>query len=325
MQGLLRSNGIEVSQARLATSLRRVAPVQYHARCVDIYRVLNPAPYRVSYHGEKLHLDQNEKIVMYGITHVLAVDGYSRKIVGFITLPIKNAIAIYDLLLRPLLLKEGIWEQLRVDHGREFALIISVQQSLASLRRTQQHHPVLQSTSRQNHRVERLWPEVNQRINYPIKQVLIEMESNGDIDMGNEVTKFCVSCVSIMVISESVANFISAWNSHRIPGRNGGIPNVLARSASEATQLNPIDVPSTNEAVASHEESSGNRLTRVSCFGRDPLSEHPNLQKLRDRDFNCQYPDMQLIFQNIVHGNAHLFKSAIAYHIQLTHNFSSLL
>ena len=239
MQGLLRSNDIEVSQARIATSLRRVAPVQYHARCVDIYRVLNPAPYRVSYYGEKLHLDQNEKIMMHDVTHVLAVDGYSRKVVGFITLPIKNAI---DLLLRPLLLKEGIWEQLRVDHSREFALIISVQQSLASLRRTQQHHPVLQSTSRQNRRVERLWPEVNQRINYPIQQVLIEMESNGDIDMGNEVTshKQCVSCVSIMVISESVGNFISAWNLHRIPGRNGEIPNVLARSASEATQLNPV-------------------------------------------------------------------------------------
>ena len=141
MQGLLRSNGIEVSQARLSTSLRRVAPVQYHARCVDIYRILNPAPYHVSYYGEKLHLDQNEKIMMYGVTHVLAVDGYSGKVVGFITLPIKNAI---DLLLRPLLLKEGIWEQLRVDLGREFVLIISVQQSLASLRRTQQHHPVLQ-------------------------------------------------------------------------------------------------------------------------------------------------------------------------------------
>ena len=83
--------------------------------------------------------------------------------------------------------------------------------------------------------------------------------------MGNEV-----SCASIMVISELVANFISAWNSHRISGRNGGIPNVLARGASEATQLNPIDVPLTNEAVASYKESSGNRLTRVSWFGRDP-------------------------------------------------------
>lgn len=201
MQGLLRSHGIEVSQSRIAGALRRVAPIQYRARRIDIYRMLNPILYNASYFGQKLHLDQNEKIVMYGVTHILAVDGYSRKIVGLITLPVKNAIAIYDLLLRPLLLTEGIWEQVRVDHGQEFALIISVQQSLADLRQTRCHSPVLQSTSRQNHRVERLWPEVNQRINYPIKRVLIEMESNGEIDMSNRITKFCVSSVSIMVIS----------------------------------------------------------------------------------------------------------------------------
>lgn len=70
---------------------------------------------------------------MYRVTHIIAVDGYSRKIAGFITLSAKNAIAIYHLLMRPLLLSEGLWEQIWVDHGREFALIISVQQSLASL------------------------------------------------------------------------------------------------------------------------------------------------------------------------------------------------
>ena len=88
---------------------------------------MNPIPYRVTAHGEKLHLDQNEKFVMYGMTHVVAVDGYSRKIVGFITFPVKNAIAIYDCLFRPLLLKEGLWVQVRVDHGREFSLMLSVQ------------------------------------------------------------------------------------------------------------------------------------------------------------------------------------------------------
>ena len=45
---------------------------------------MNPIPYRVTAHGEKLHLDQNEEVVMYGMTHVVAVEGYSRKIVGFI-------------------------------------------------------------------------------------------------------------------------------------------------------------------------------------------------------------------------------------------------
>lgn len=42
------------------------------------------------YFGEKLHIDQNEKMVMFGVTHVCAVDGYSGKIVGFVSMPVKN-------------------------------------------------------------------------------------------------------------------------------------------------------------------------------------------------------------------------------------------
>uniref|UniRef100_A0A1X7TBU0 Uncharacterized protein n=1 Tax=Amphimedon queenslandica TaxID=400682 RepID=A0A1X7TBU0_AMPQE len=33
--------------------------------------------------GHKLHLDQKEKLVMFGVTHVLGVDGYSGLIVSF--------------------------------------------------------------------------------------------------------------------------------------------------------------------------------------------------------------------------------------------------
>ncbi len=93
---------------------------------------------------------------MYGVTHVLAVDGYSRKIVGFVTIPVKNAIAIYNTLFRPVLLQYGLWDQLRIYQGTEFVLVSTVQQFLAQLRSRPHRHPVLRSTSRQNHRAERL-------------------------------------------------------------------------------------------------------------------------------------------------------------------------
>lgn len=54
-----------------------------------------------------------KKIAMFGETHAIAVDGYSRKIVRFITIPVKNAIAISDLLLQPILLQERLWDQIR--------------------------------------------------------------------------------------------------------------------------------------------------------------------------------------------------------------------
>ena len=102
MHGLLASRGLTACQLRVGRSLNWLAPLQYAQRRHDVHRMLNPPPYRAYYYGEKLHLDQNEKCCMYGATHVLAIDGFSGKIVGFVTIPKKNAVLVYDLLFRPL-------------------------------------------------------------------------------------------------------------------------------------------------------------------------------------------------------------------------------
>ena len=96
---------------------------------------INPILYRAEFFGEKI---QNDKIVMYGVVHVVAVDGYSRKIVGFCTMPRKNPITILGTIFRPLLLCHGIWNQLGSDHGAEFALVSTMQQYLAHHRVNQQ-------------------------------------------------------------------------------------------------------------------------------------------------------------------------------------------
>ena len=45
-------------------------------------------------------IDQNEKLVQFGVTHVAAADGYSGKLMGIVTMPIMNPILIYDFLYR---------------------------------------------------------------------------------------------------------------------------------------------------------------------------------------------------------------------------------
>lgn len=50
--------------------------------------------------GHKLHIDQNEKLVMFGATHVLAIDGFSSKSVAQATMPVKNNLVIYDQVYR---------------------------------------------------------------------------------------------------------------------------------------------------------------------------------------------------------------------------------
>ncbi|KAF7641527.1 hypothetical protein LDENG_00278490 [Lucifuga dentata] len=57
---------------------------------------LNPIPYNAAYMGHKIHIDQNEKLVLFEVMHILAIDGYSSKVVSHATMPVKNNIIYED-------------------------------------------------------------------------------------------------------------------------------------------------------------------------------------------------------------------------------------
>ena len=113
MQGSIRptlqiTNGA-VSQRRVALALHAVAPVAYEARARDAVIRTNPVPYFAPYFGFKCHLDQNEKIAQrYGCTHVILIDGCSRLVAGYASIPIKNPILIYEFIFKFALRKFGI-------------------------------------------------------------------------------------------------------------------------------------------------------------------------------------------------------------------------
>lgn len=85
LKGLLHARGITVGERRIGSSLKRCAPAYNEARRRYVQFHVNPVPYYAQYFGHKVHLDQNEKLGMYGVTHVVARDGYSGMIVGFST------------------------------------------------------------------------------------------------------------------------------------------------------------------------------------------------------------------------------------------------
>jgi hypothetical protein len=287
MTGFLRSQGIVTSETRVGSSLQRINVGYHHARRTATARQLNPIPYSADYFGHKVHIDQNEKLVMFGVTHICAVDGYSGKIVGFITMPIKNCIEIFSHLYRPMIQEYGLWDQIRVDHGREWHLMLFVQEQLAHLRYNTDRAPHLQTTSKLNHCVERLWVEVNSRVNYPIKTCLITLQERGEINMDDDHIKFYVSWFTIRVTNIGTAITVSSWNEHRIPGR--GIPNERMQENNHVMPVDPSVIPDQDNAVQQM-ESMGSHLTRFSPFGFDPLESHNDLIRQREDMFFEKFP-----------------------------------
>ncbi|CAL8270603.1 unnamed protein product [Arctogadus glacialis] len=149
MTGYLSAKGVKASEGRVGNVLRSIHQ-PYHIARQQGARNLNPIPYNAEYMGHKLHVDQNEKLVMFGVTHVMAIDGFSKKVVGHSTMPIKNNIVIYEEVYRPAVLSYGLWDQVRVDCGKEFYLALFIQEKLAEHRHNTQRQPYLQTPSR-NH------------------------------------------------------------------------------------------------------------------------------------------------------------------------------
>ena len=98
MAGYLRQKlGTAIGQNRVRAALAKVHPGNHRKRQNKSERQANPIPYRADYFGHKLNLDQNEKLFMYGVTHVAAIDLHSHFVVAS---PIKNNILIYDQIYR---------------------------------------------------------------------------------------------------------------------------------------------------------------------------------------------------------------------------------
>ena len=64
------------------------------------------------------------------MTYVLARDCYSGRITAGAVMSQKNNITIYDEVYLPTIVEDGLWDQVIVDYGREFYLVLYIQEKL---------------------------------------------------------------------------------------------------------------------------------------------------------------------------------------------------
>ena len=88
--------GVSVGQNRSGIALSRVAPHYHQRRKWSTARMKNPTSHRAICFSHPLHLDQNEKGEMYGVTNVAAIDGHSRFSVAGATMARKYNMKTYE-------------------------------------------------------------------------------------------------------------------------------------------------------------------------------------------------------------------------------------
>ena len=60
--------------------------------------------------------------------------------------------------------------------------------------------------------------EVNRRVTYPIKSILIDMQEQQKFNLDDQMHKYCVSWFAIQVAKVGMDLLVMSWNEHPIPG-----------------------------------------------------------------------------------------------------------
>lgn len=201
-----------------------------------------------------------------------------------------------------------------MDHGREFYLVLFIQDLLRQNRGCSDIPPYVQSTSTSNHIIERIWVELNRRVIYPIKRAVLEIQDIGMIDMECSVTVFAVSNILMRITEIGMNRMIISWNSHFIPKRC--IPSVLRGTQFGTLAIDSQDLPSTEDALSMY-SAQGGHLSDPTEVGNDPLEGNEALMQQRESEWRaaCCVSDL---FGDVLLGNTSSLGLAIQLYVSIT-------
>ncbi|CAM4427092.1 unnamed protein product [Leuciscus chuanchicus] len=208
MTGYLAAAGVHASEGHVGDVLRNIHLPYHRAPCQGA-RNLNPVPYNAGYVGHKVHIDQNEK---NGYVWCDSCAG-DRWLLQLNCWNINNACEE-----QPHHIHDGVWD---VGPGKSgpWEGVLPYSLHAASHRHNTERPPYMQTPSTKNHTIERIWPEINNRVNYPLKVALVQLVDQEALDMEDSMSKFCASSLTCQLARLGVDCVVQAWNAHRKPAQ----------------------------------------------------------------------------------------------------------
>ncbi|CAM4273683.1 unnamed protein product [Leuciscus chuanchicus] len=203
----LRAEGLLVQRCRVRTSMHRVNPRAAALRAMS--QRLRRRSYRVAGPNSLWHLDGNHKLIRWRIVIHGAIDGYSRLITFLRAANNNRSSTVMDGFLDAIS-KYGVPSRVRTDHGGENNAVCL----FMNLFRGTDRGSALRGRSTHNQRIERLWVDLWRGVSNVYYDLFNFLESEGIVDVDNEMHMWALHHVYIPRINKDLRNFSRQWNNH---------------------------------------------------------------------------------------------------------------
>ncbi|CAK8689391.1 uncharacterized protein LOC143460571 [Clavelina lepadiformis] len=221
VQAALKSQGICVQRGRLRKSVKKVDPTGVERRkviCIQrrVYSVRSPLAL--------WHIDSHHKLIRWRFVIHGCIDGFSRLVV-YLSCQDNNRAARVVTLFKNGVQTYGLQSRVRSDKGMENYEVARymLQHPLRGLSRGN----FITGKSVYNSRIEHLWKDVFESVAINFHRLFYKLETNGTLDVENEVDMFCLHYCFKDVINEALAKFTSLWNHHPLRTENNRSPRKL--------------------------------------------------------------------------------------------------
>ncbi|XP_026111037.1 uncharacterized protein LOC113085763 [Carassius auratus] len=259
----LRTEGIRVQRCRVRSSMHRVNPRAAALRAMS--QRLRRRSYRVAGPNSLWHLDGNHKLIRWRIVIHGAIDGYSR-LVTFLQASNNNRSSTVMNCFLDAISKYGVPSRVRTDHGGENNAVCL----FMNLFRGTERGSALRGRSTHNQRIERLWVDLWRGVSNVYYDLFHFLESEGIVDVDNEMHMWALQYVYIPRINKDLTNFKHQWNNHGLRTERHQSPlQIFVRDC-----LAQQSLPSTamQEIFARPSDSTGGETNSAELVGGDSHS-----------------------------------------------------
>ena len=270
--------------------------------------------------GEWWQTDLDCKLQDWGLFVGGVMDVATRKVYTLKVLTWKAPYSVYKLVHEPAITGfGGLPECFSMDKGKENK-VLAFAVMASELRR-----PVPQSKARQrwvpskrNVRIERFWGYLNPRVMFPLKRVLVDMDSRGQIDTGIPTHLGAVQAVGSVLLQFGCDLALRRWHRHTVLSLGGkrqlGSPEEMSAAAPQLATKVPL-IPA---AEVEYATVRGLHTVPVWLGDRDPLHGRPVDQAQRSAAVANALGPLKDAWKDVLWNGGARFRSAVQVFLSYT-------